>query len=131
MKCLDTSLLIDLTRNRENAVRAVTAAEGVGAVTTEINAFELYAGAHEGGRPVPRDMEAVDRILRRIDVLPLTRRATLRGSEIASQLRFRGQDIGALDVLTAAIALAHGVDTIVTDDVDHFRRIPGLRVEPY
>ena len=131
MKCLDTSVLIDLTRDVPSAVRAVEEAIVGGAVTTEVNAFELYAGAHERGRPVPRDLDAVERVLRRIDILPLNRRASLRGAEIASLLRSRGQDIGGLDVLIAAIALSHGIEIIVTEDAADFRRIPGLHVETY
>ena len=131
MKCLDTSVLIDLIRDVPGAVRAVGEAAIGGAVTTELNAFELYAGAHERGRPVSRDLDAVERVLRRIDVLPLNRRASVRGAEIAALLRSRGQDVGGLDVLIAAIALSHGIETVVTEDARDFRRIPGVRVETY
>ncbi|MEK6810639.1 MAG: type II toxin-antitoxin system VapC family toxin [Candidatus Thermoplasmatota archaeon] len=131
MRCLDRSVLIDLTRDLPSAVQAVGEALAGGAVTTEVNAFELYSGAHERGRQVPRDLAAVERILRRVDVLPLNRRASIRGAEIASLLRSRGQDVGGLDVLIAAIAMSHGINTIVTEDADDFRRIPGLHVETY
>ena len=131
VKCLDTAVLIDLTRDLPSAVQAVGQALAGGAVTTEVNAFELYSGAHERGRQVPRDFAAVEKILRRVDVLPLNRRASIRGAEIASLLRSRGQDVGGLDVLIAAIAMSHGIDTIVTEDTDDFRRIPGLHVETY
>ena len=131
VKCLDTAVLIDLTRDLPSAVQAVGEALAGGAVTTEVNAFELYSGAHERGRQVPRDFSAVEKILRRVDVLPLNRRASIRGAEIASLLRSRGQDVGGLDVLIAAIAMSHGINTIVTEDADDFRRIPGLHVETY
>src|SRR2546430_157608 len=100
-------------------------------VTTELNAFELFAGAHHRGLPVRREMEAAGIALRGLEILPLTRVASLKGAAIVSSLRSRGQDIGALDVLVAAIALTHGVDTIVTRDAAHFRRVPGFRVETY
>lgn len=131
MKCLDTSLLIDITRGGNEAQRAAEAASAEGAVTTELNAFELFTGAHHRGRPIPREMEAAGTALRGLDILPLTRAAALKGAAIVSLLRSRGRDIGALDVLIAAIALTHGVDTIVTKDATHFRRVPGLRVETY
>jgi len=53
VKCLDTAVLIDLTRDLPSAVQAVGEALAGGAVTTEVNAFELYSGAHERGRQVP------------------------------------------------------------------------------
>ena len=76
-------------------------------------------------------MRAAGTALRGLDLLPLTRAAALKGAAIVSLLRSQGQDIGALDVLIAAIALTHGVDTIVTKDAAHFRRVPGIRVETY
>lgn len=131
MKCLDTSVLIDITRGSSEAQEATEAAIAEGAVTTELNAFELFAGAHHRGLPVRREMEAAGIALRGLEILPLTRVASLKGAAIVSSLRSRGQDIGALDVLVAAIALTHGVDTIVTRDAAHFRRVPGFRVETY
>lgn len=131
MKCLDTSLLIDITRDDPDAQRAARGALPGGAVTTEINAFELYVGAHEGGQPVLRKMEAAETALRGLDVLPLTHAAALKAAEMVSLLRSRGQEIGALDVLIAATALTHGVHTIVTADAGDFGRIPGIRVESY
>jgi tRNA(fMet)-specific endonuclease VapC len=131
MKCLDTSLLIDITRGQREAQQAAEAALAEGAVTTELNAFELFTGAHHRGRPIPHEMEAAGTALRGLDILSLTRAAALKGAAIVSLLRSQGQDIGALDVLIAAIALTHGVDTIVTKDATHFRRVPGLRVETY
>lgn len=131
MKCLDTSLLIDLTRNEPDAVKAVEDAEAEGAVTTEVNAFELYAGAHRNGTPVAREMKAVDDVLRRLEVLPLTRPGSRRAAETAAILRAHGRTVGALDVLIAAIAFVHGITTVVTQNVEDFRRIPGIRVESY
>jgi len=131
MKCLDTSLLIDITRDHPAAQRAARAALLDGAVTTEINAFELYVGAHEAGQPVLRKMEAAETALRGLDILPLTHRAALKAAETGSLLRSRGQEVGALDVLIAAIAQTNGVDTVVTADAEDFRRIPGIRVETY
>jgi tRNA(fMet)-specific endonuclease VapC len=131
MKCLDTSVLIDITRDSQEAQRAAESALAEGAVTTELNAFELFSGAHHRGVPVRREMEAAGIALRGLDILPLTRAAALKGAAIVSLLRSRGQDMGALDILVAAITLAHGIDTIVTRDAAHFRRVPGLRVETY
>jgi len=131
MKCLDTSVLIDITGGSSEAQEATETAIAEGAVTTELNAFELFAGAHHRGLPVRREMEAAGIALRGLEILPLTRVASLKGAAIVSSLRSRGQDMGALDVLVAAIALTHGVDTIVTRDAAHFRRVPGFRVETY
>ena len=131
MRCLDTTFLIDLTRDPVRMKALADKVESEGAVTTEISVFELYAGAYRDGRPVPRLVEAAYTVLRRAEVLPLTRRASLKAAELSSQLRARGDEVGALDVLIAAIALVNGVETVMTRDPEDFRRIPGIRVETY
>ena len=131
MKCLDTSILIDAMKDRPGARRAVEAAAEGGVATTEINVFEVYVGAYREGRSIPREIQAIERGLGGIDVLPLTRSATLRAASLTSLLRSRGQEVGTLDVLVAGIAMAHDIDTIVTSDDRHFGRIPGIRVETY
>ncbi len=131
MRCLDTTFLIDLTRDPTRMKTLADQVESEGAVTTEISVFELYAGAYRDGRPVPQIIEAADGVLRRLEILPLSRLASLKAAELSSRLRARGEEVGALDVLIAAIALVHGVDTMMTKDPDDFGRIPGIRVETY
>jgi tRNA(fMet)-specific endonuclease VapC len=131
MKCLDTTFLIDLTRDPTRMKALADEVEAEGAVTTEISVFELYAGAYRDGRPVQRLIDAADGVLRRLEILPLSRLASRKAAELSSHLRARGEEVGALDVLIAAIALVHGVNTVMTRDPEDFRRIPGLRVETY
>ncbi len=129
--CLDTSVLIDAMRNDARAREAVEAAAQGGVVTTEVNVYELYVGAHREGRPVARDLEGIERGLSEIEVLPLIRPATVRAASMTSLLRSQGREVGTLDILIAAIALVHGVTRVLTRDVGDFGRIPGLRVESY
>ena len=129
--CLDTSVLIDAMRNDAEARRAVEVAANDGIVTTEVNVYELYVGAHRDGRPAEREIRGIERGLNEVEVLPLVRPASVRAAALTSLLRSRGQEVGILDVLVAAIALAHGVTRILTRDVAEFRRIPGVRVETY
>ena len=131
MRCLDTTFLIDLTRDLTRMRTLADQVESEGAVTTEISVFELYVGAYRDGRPVSQIIEAADGVLRRLEILPLSRLASLKAAELSSRLRARGEEVGALDVLIAAIALVHGVDTVMTKDPDDFGRIPGIRVETY
>jgi len=129
--CLDTSVLIDAMRDRPEARRAVEAASESGIATTEVNVYELYVGAHRDGHLVQREIQGIERSLAEIEVLPLVRPASVRAAALTSLLRSRGQGVGTLDVLIAAIALVHGITRILTRDVADFRRIPGLRVDSY
>jgi tRNA(fMet)-specific endonuclease VapC len=51
----------------------------------------------------------------------------VRAAEIYAALKQRGEPIGDADILIGASALAHGI-SVVTNNEDHFRRIPGLKV---
>ncbi len=133
MKVLDTTILVDLLRRDPAARRAIEKLEEEGALsTTEIGAYELYLGVQGlGRRRGTAERARIDDLLDQMNVLPLERRSAIRAAEIAAHLRKRGQTIGILDLLTAAIALAHGADIVITRNVEDFRRIPGLRVEIY
>jgi tRNA(fMet)-specific endonuclease VapC len=118
-------------RNDARARAAVeTAAEG-GIVTTEVNVYELYVGAHREGRPMEKDIRGIERALSEIEILPLVRPATIRAAAMTSLMRSQGREVGTLDTLIASIALAHGVTKVLTHDVRDFSRIPGIRVETY
>lgn len=129
--CLDTSVLIDAMRNDASARAALEAAAENGIVTTEVNVYELYVGAHREGRPMEQDLRGIERGLSEIEILPLVRPATLRAAAMTSLLRSQGREVGTLDVLIAAIALAHDVRKVLTRDVRDFGRIPGIQVETY
>ena len=132
MKLLDTTFLVDILRKQEGARRVVAAMEEAGerGATTEVNAFELLLGGYRHGRIRPDRLAAVERILSRVDVLSLDREGAARAAGVLAELRARGRDLGLLDALIAGIALAGGLDTVVTRD-EGFRRVPGLKVETY
>ena len=129
--CLDTAVLIDAMRDDARARAAVQAAAEDGVVTTEVNVYELYVGAHREGRPMERDIRGIERALSEVEILPLIRPATMRAAALTSYLRSQGEEVGALDVIIAAIALTHGVTRVLTRDAGDFGRIPGISVETY
>lgn len=133
MPCLDATILIDVLRKVPEARAKIEELEREGPlITTEIGAYELYLGVerHQGRRQ-DEEREKVEDLLAQTDVLPFDRASAIRGARISWELRGRGQSVGALDLLTAAIALGHGHGTIVTRDREDFQRIPGIRVETY
>ncbi len=68
------------------------------------------------------------RILLNLPVLPFDLEAARQYGEIRAELERRGSPIGDPDVQIAAIALSRNL-TVVTGNVRHFSRIPGLKVE--
>jgi tRNA(fMet)-specific endonuclease VapC len=60
--------------------------------------------------------------------LPLTDSIIQRAADVYAELYRRGALIEDADVLIAATALEHGL-VMISDNEDHFRRIPSLRVD--
>ena len=76
-----------------------------------------------------RDRQKVfDEFCRLNNVIPLNQAACRRAAQIYADLRRRGNLIPDADILIAGIALA-GDYVLVTQNVKHFRRITGLKVE--
>ena len=94
--------------------------------TSIVVAAELrYGAARQRSERLTRRIEAV---LAALVVLPFDEPADRRYAELRTDLERRGMLIGPNDLLIAAHALALGL-TVVSANVDEFRRVPRLRVE--
>lgn len=91
---------------------------------TIITLAELRYGAYNS-RNVSENLKNIENFLRKVRVLPLDHDATDRFGKIKVDLRKKGQIIEDFDVLIASIALSHG-GVLVTNNVEHFKRIPAL-----
>lgn len=132
MKTLDTTFLIDLLRGEAGAVeRAGELDEEGGAATTAVNVFELSYGVYGGVKDVERRLEDVKRVVSNLQVFPLDQRAAMKSAEIAGTLDREGRGIDPFDALIAGIVIVEGAECIVTKNVRHFERVPGLKVEKH
>jgi tRNA(fMet)-specific endonuclease VapC len=124
---LDTNILSDLIKNPRGPVAHRIARVGEDRVCTSIVvAAELrYGGAKSGSK---RLLEAIEKILAELDVLPLEVPADAEYGRLRAELEKAGTPIGGNDQLIAAHALALEA-TIVTSNVAEFSRVKGLRVE--
>ena len=77
-----------------------------------------------------RQIQRFEEQCQRSRVLPLTDEIVVRAAEIYGDLHRRGGIIGDADTLIAATALVHGLP-VTTENVDHFLRVQGLRVESW
>ncbi len=87
-------------------------------------AGELACGQTAAPR---RDWE---RLCRRYPLLPWTQEVSWQYGELYRHLAAKGRLIGTNDLWIAATALVHGMG-VVTNNVDEFRRIPGLNILTY
>jgi len=119
---LDSDVLIDYLRGAGPGCNLVRSLVGAGGYrVTAVTAFELALGRsyEENPRPVHALLGA--------PVLTLTRKAGLRGGSLLGELRRSGKAIDIRDAMQAGICLEAGA-TLVTRNVSHFERIPGLRL---
>ena len=124
---LDTNIISDLIRNPQG--KAAKRIAGVGEdniCTSIIVAAELRYGCAKSGSK--RRLKAVEALLGEISVLPFDVPADAEYGGIRSELEAAGKPIGSNDLLIAAHAYATGA-TIVTANIDEFKRIRGLSVE--
>jgi tRNA(fMet)-specific endonuclease VapC len=64
------------------------------------------------------------------EVVPLTDEIVVLAADLYALLRRRGEPISDADLFIAATALRLGVP-LVTENRDHFRRVPDLRIESW
>lgn len=133
MKLLDTTLLIDVLRERPGTEEVLRRFAGEQIFTTRINVFEVLSGVFSlaDNTVLNRRLQEAHTLFSKITVLELDQTTALRAAQVAGMLNQQGKPIEAGDCLIAGIALANGVETIVTRNARHFEGIPGLTVETY
>ena len=94
--------------------------------TSAITLSELLFGAIR--RPRPNLLERIERIVTVMPVLPFDEDAARRYADIKADLEQKGLPLAEPDLRIAATALAAHL-TLVTGNVRHFSRVPGLTVE--
>jgi len=124
---LDTNIISDLVKNPQGRAAKRIAKVGEDNICTSIIvAAELRYGCAKSGSK--RLRKAVEDLLSEIPVLPFDVPADAEYGGIRSALEAAGRPIGSNDLLIAAHAYATGA-TVVTANVDEFKRIRGLSVE--
>lgn len=131
MKYLLDTCIIATILNKEQGYdhledRVATAPRGSLHISA-ITAVEIWVGL---ARPrTPRAKNVVfEALLRRARVLAFDETAARQAFTLRRYLEQTGREIGRMDPLIAAQAIAAGA-VCVTDNVRHFLRIPGLTIE--
>ena len=136
MACLDTSALLDLSgrggedrRRRARAKVRELAGAGEELVTTRFNLAELWVGiARSENSAAERDK--VRTLLAPLAILEFDARGAEIFGRVQAELQKRGESVGDMDALIAAVSLVEQ-QVVVTRDTSHFERIPGVSVETY
>ncbi|MCG2769279.1 MAG: type II toxin-antitoxin system VapC family toxin [Chloroflexota bacterium] len=125
---LDTDILSEVLKQRDNNVLQASRAylsEWRWLTFSVLTRYEILRGLRAKG--AVRQELAFDALCQLSQVLPLTEPIAVRAAAIYADLQRRGELISDADILITATALEHGL-VIVTGNVAHFSRIPGLQV---
>lgn len=129
---IDTSALVAWERGQSGELLPATL-DGEDAVLPTIVYAELLVGVQlaTSTRRASLRRARVDALVARVPLVELGRVAAEQWAEIFASLSRKGRLIPANDLTVAATALDLGFAVLVgPNDEAHFRRVPGLTVQP-
>ena len=127
---LDTTFIIDLLKNKPNAVNRMCSMieDGVSTCITSPTVFELHSGLVALDKPEAEKRKIISLLKEQI-VYPLDIDSAELAGKIDGDLIRRGLTIDAAACMIAGIAITHHKKVLTRDE--HFKRIDGLRVAEY
>jgi len=131
MYLFDTDILSNLLRRTPSPVLIVKLASvpPEQQFTSAITLGELLYEAYRLGTMSKVLLERLEKtLLPNLPVIPFDTKAAYKYGQTRAELERQGILIGDADLRIAAIALARGL-TVITGNINHFRRVPGLPVE--
>ena len=129
MYCFDTDIVSALIAREPplGLIRRLAAVPpGEGSITSITLGEVLFGVEKRGSRQLRERVERI--IVRGFSVRSFDRRAAEAYGPLRLALEHAGEPIGEPDMRIASIALSRDL-TLVTGNVRHFERVPGLRVE--
>lgn len=126
---LETTFLIDLEREVLRRLPGPAQKFLRGHYDDQLCVTIVTVGEMAAGPTVDRRDRWED-FFRPFRILPLTLEACWEYGKAYRHLALNGQLIGGNDLWIAATSLAHGMP-LVTRNLDHFKRVPSLRVISY
>lgn len=131
MYLFDTDTLSNLMRSNPSTslIVKLAALPASQQFTSSITLGELVFGAYRRQERTTHLLRKIAELLRpNLPILPFDDVAARIYGEVRAQLERQGNLIGDADIRIASIALSHNL-TLVTGNVRHFERIPGLSLE--
>ena len=130
MKCLDTDFLVALLRGQPEARQKMRELDAEGRhATTTVNCFELFYGAYMS-REKRINVEGVENLLQRLDILAFELEASQRAGETLAALSAKGEAVDFRDAMVSAVAESKNL-SLVSRNRQHFSRFKDLKLEQW
>jgi len=124
---LDTDHCIEILRGRLDVTDRISPIMPL--FVTAIGVGELYYGAHKSDRP-EHHLKQLAILLEGVTILPFDGQAARIYGKVRAELSRKGELIGQADLQIASIVLRHDF-VLVTHNQEHFRRVPGLKLDDW
>ena len=123
---LDTCVCISMFRNEGNVRNTLKEIGPQNCYISEITIAELYFGLAKSNDKAQKlkDIQQVQKLFRVIPAYPSFKEY----GEIRHSLEHKGMRVDQFDLLIGATAVHHEM-VLVTSNIKHFERIPGLNIE--
>jgi len=124
---IDTDILSYFLKKHTQVVSQFEAADPDDLATTIINYTELLFGAYKSAK-VEQKLTAIKAFLETLTTVNFDKRAGEKFAQLKVKLQEQGTILADMDLMIAGICLANGF-ILVTNNIKHFQRIEGLRLE--
>ena len=124
---LDTDTCIYWLKGNKNIEKRILKAGMENILISVITQCELFYGAFKSAKR-KRNLKVVRDLMRKIKILHTTEEVPLIYGKTKAELERKGQSLDDADLLIASITLANGY-ILITNNIDHFQRIPDLKIE--
>lgn len=131
MVCVDTTFIVDILRGNKEVIGMASRLDKL-KISKSIPApviSEILQGIHLSRNPESENNFALD-LINSLNVLSLDKESAILAGDISSNLMKKGQEIGLIDCMIAAITITND-ETLVTRNRKHFERIDNLKIESY
>lgn len=120
---LDTDICIYWLKGNDRIEKKIMQV-GLSAISiTVITECELFKSAKK-----EKNLAVIEELKSKINTLHTTEGVSYIYGKLKSELGNKGQTIDDADLLIASIALSNTA-ILVTNNISHFKRIPGLKIE--
>lgn len=123
---VDTARIIDYLNGDRRTIELFAALSGSRLGMSLVTYGEVYDGVYHGRTPNESE-EGFLRLLRVVAIIDLNESIMRRFARIRGGPRKAGRSIGDSDIMIASTALHYDL-TLVTRNLNHFRRVPDLKI---
>lgn len=125
---IDTDILIDFLRGDRKTVDLMRKIRTQKLVTTDINAFELYHGAHKS-KNKQTNVTNVENLLNTLELLSTDRESMKKAAELLADLERKGSKIDIADLFIASLSIVNSA-ALLTRNKKHFDKTGAKFIEP-